>query len=101
MRRLDVHALEFGGVGSDPLHADRAYSQVTDERQQEATVGRLEPCDGCDVVIDLFERRIPEAVPRLHLVIGPREVLEPQAPDGFQISRQIGFSSVRHCWVSG
>ena len=94
MRRLDVHALELGGIGPDALHADRADSQVADERHQEATVGRLEPCDGGEIVVDLFARRVPEAVPRLHLVVSPREVLEPQARGVFQISRQIGFSRV-------
>jgi hypothetical protein len=42
MGRLDVHALDLGGVGPDPPHARRADGCVVLERKEECTVGRLE-----------------------------------------------------------
>src|SRR6266508_1114286 len=96
MGRLDVHALDLGGVGPDPPHAGRADGHVALEGQQEATVGRLELGDRREVVIHGFLDGESEPVPRLQLVVAPREVVEPQAPDRLQISRQDRVSKIGH-----
>jgi hypothetical protein len=83
-------------VGPDPPHAGRADGHLVLEGQQEATVGRLELGDRREVVLHGLPDGESEAVPRLQLVVSPREVVEPQAPDRLPISRQVRVSKIGH-----
>src|SRR4029453_3826862 len=94
--RLDVHALDLGCAGSDPSHARRTDGHVVLEGQQEATIGGLELGYGGQVVFHGLPDGESEPVPRLQLVVAPREVVEPQAPVRLQISRQARVSKIGH-----
>src|SRR5215213_9451228 len=92
MSGLDVHALDLGDVARESLQAaDAARTSVADG-EHDLTVWQLELVDPREIPFDGFADWKTKAVPRFHLVIPPREILEPEARHVVPIARKFGES---------
>jgi len=96
MGRLDVHPLDLRGAGSNPAQTRDANCNVAVERKQKVSVARLELRNAGEVLLNDRLDRKPKPVPRLHLIVAPEKVLQPQAADGFTIAGQLCLSDQRH-----
>src|SRR4051794_5045741 len=62
--------------------------------EHEPPVGRLELLDGPEVPLDGLAHGQPEPVTRLHFVVPPGEVCQPQALDSVAVPRQLGITNL-------